>query len=64
MPKFSYQAITETGTATKGEIEADSIESASSLIAARGYIPTQVRPSRGGAPALKLPGASGLFSKI
>lgn len=64
MPKFSYQAITETGASTKGEIEADSIESASSLIAARGYIPTQVRPSKAGAPALKLSGASGFFSRI
>ncbi|MGE5255108.1 MAG: type II secretion system F family protein [Hyphomicrobiales bacterium] len=64
MPKFSYQAITDTGAATKGEIEADSIESASSLVAARGYIPTQVRPSRAGAPALKLSAASGLFSRI
>jgi len=64
MPKFSYQAITETGAATKGEIEADSIESASNLVAARGYIPTQVRPSRAGAPGLRLSGAYGLFSRI
>jgi type IV pilus assembly protein PilC len=65
MPKFSYKAITETGASTKGEIEADSIESASSLIAARGYIPTQVRPSKAGAPALKLSAASaGFFSRI
>jgi hypothetical protein len=27
MPKFSYQAITETGAATSGEIEADSLKS-------------------------------------
>ncbi len=64
MPKFSYRAITETGASTKGEIEADSIESASSLVAARGYIPTQVRPSKTGGPALTLSGVSGLFSRI
>jgi type IV pilus assembly protein PilC len=64
MPKFSYQAITETGTSTKGEIEAESVENASSLIAARGYIPTRVQPSKAGAPALKLSGASALFSRI
>jgi type IV pilus assembly protein PilC len=64
MPKFSYQAITETGTSTKGEIEADSIENASSLIAARGYIPTRVHPSKAGAPALKLSASSPLFSRI
>ncbi|MBW2515532.1 MAG: type II secretion system F family protein [Deltaproteobacteria bacterium] len=43
MPKFQYQAITETGATTSGEIEADSLESANSLLAARGYIPTRVR---------------------
>ena len=47
MPKFSYQAITETGAAAKGEIEAASAEAASSLLAARGYIPTQVQEQRG-----------------
>ena len=54
MPKFSYKAITDTGASTQGEIDADSVESASSLIAARGYIPTQVRGIKGGAPAVKL----------
>ena len=47
MPKFSYQAITETGAAAKGDIEAASAEAASSLLAARGYIPTQVQEQRG-----------------
>jgi type II secretory pathway component PulF len=51
MPKFSYQAITETGATTSGEIEAESLESANSLLAARGYIPTRVKaeqPALGG----------------
>jgi type IV pilus assembly protein PilC len=43
MPKFQYQAITETGATTSGEIEADSLESANSMLAARGYIPTRVK---------------------
>jgi len=43
MPKFQYQAITETGATTAGEIEADSLESANSMLAARGYIPTRVK---------------------
>jgi type IV pilus assembly protein PilC len=64
MPNFSYKALTETGASAKGEIEADSVESASSLIAARGYIPTQVREIKAGAPAVKASGFSGLFSGI
>ncbi|MGD8962093.1 MAG: type II secretion system F family protein [Desulfobacterales bacterium] len=43
MPKFQYEAITETGATTSGEIEADSLESANSMLAARGYIPTRVK---------------------
>lgn len=46
MPKFSYQAITETGSPTSGEIEADSIESANSILASQGFIPTRVREER------------------
>jgi len=49
MPKFSYQAITETGATTSGEIEAESLENANTLLASRGYIPTRVRPEQ---PAL------------
>jgi type IV pilus assembly protein PilC len=49
MPKFSYQAITETGATTSGEIEADSLESANSMLASRGYIPTRVKAEQ---PAL------------
>ena len=49
MPKFFYQAITETGATTSGEIEADSLENANSLLASRGYIPTRVKAEQ---PAL------------
>ena len=64
MPKFSYQAITETGATTKGDIDADSVESASGLLAARGLIPTQVVSARGAAPAASATGASGLFAAV
>ena len=64
MPKFSYQAITETGAATKGEIDADSVESASSMLAARGYIPTQVSAVRGGLTAGRSSRFSGFFSTV
>jgi type IV pilus assembly protein PilC len=64
MPKFSYKAITETGAATKGEIDADSVQSASSLIAARGLIPTQVSGHKAASPASGQPGFSGLFSRV
>jgi type IV pilus assembly protein PilC len=64
MPKFSYKAITETGAVAKGEIDADSVESASSLIAARGLIPTQVLEHKGTSPASGQPGFSGLFSGV
>ena len=46
MPKFSYRAITEDGENTSGEIEAESVEKASSMLASQGYIPTRVREER------------------
>jgi type IV pilus assembly protein PilC len=49
MPKFSYQAITETGASTSGEIEADSLEVANNMLASRGFIPTRVKAEQ---PAL------------
>ena len=49
MPKFSYRAINETGATTSGEIEADSLESANSILASQGFIPTRVKAEK---PAL------------
>jgi len=46
MPKFNYRAITEDGTTTTGEVEAESAEKASSMLASQGYIPTRVREDR------------------
>ncbi len=42
MPKFKYQAITEGGSSVNGVVEADSMESARDMIAARGLIPSKV----------------------
>jgi type IV pilus assembly protein PilC len=64
MPKFSYQAITETGATTKGDIDADSVEGASGLLAARGLIPTQVTAARGAPTTGSAGGASSLFSAV
>jgi type II secretory pathway component PulF len=54
MPKYKYQAITETGTTVSGEIEADSAASASSLLASRGYIPIRVRQESSSGPGINL----------
>ena len=42
MPKFSYQAINESGSTLSGVVEADSIEMATDILTARGYIPSKV----------------------
>ncbi|MGD8284309.1 MAG: type II secretion system F family protein [Desulfobacterales bacterium] len=54
MPKFSYRAITEAGATTTGEIEADSAERANNILAAQGYIPTQVKEERPSLPGFQL----------
>ena len=64
MPKFSYQAITETGATTSGEIEAESLESANSILAARGYIPTRVRAEQPALSGLQLSHIRERFSPI
>jgi len=48
MPGFSYQAIDESGTRVSGTIEADSVQSASALLAGRGLIPSRVTEAKGG----------------
>jgi type IV pilus assembly protein PilC len=64
MPKFSYQAITETGATTSGEIEADSLESANSALASRGYIPTKVKAEQPAISGLQLSKIREHFSPI
>jgi type II secretory pathway component PulF len=64
MPKFSYQAITETGATTSGEIEAESLESANSILASRGYIPTRVKAEQPTLGGLQLSNIRERFSPI
>jgi type IV pilus assembly protein PilC len=64
MPKFSYQAITDTGATTSGEIEADSLESANSALASRGYIPTKVKAEQPAISGLQLSKIRERFSPI
>jgi len=54
MPKFHYRAITENGTTTTGEIEAESAERAGTLLASQGYIPTRVKEERAGVSTVQL----------
>lgn len=54
MPKFTYRAINEAGSTVSGELEADSAESASSILASRGYIPTRVKEQRSALPGIQL----------
>ena len=43
MPKYSYQVITEDGSTSSGVLNADSIETANTILSSRGYIPTEVK---------------------
>jgi len=42
MPKYSYEAINETGASISGVIEADTLDAARTLLLNRGYIPSRV----------------------
>ena len=42
MPSYTYQAINERGATIKGDIEAESRDSALTMLADRGYIPSKV----------------------
>ncbi len=64
MPKFSYRAITEDGTTTSGEIEAESVDKANSLLASQGYIPTRVKEVKAAAAGVQLGGAFDFFSTV
>jgi type IV pilus assembly protein PilC len=43
MPNYTFQAINENGAVITGDIEAESPDKASSMLAERGYIPTKVK---------------------
>src|SRR5512135_2323522 len=42
MPKYSYEAINETGMSISGVIEAETLDAARTLLLNRGYIPSRV----------------------
>ncbi len=42
MPKYSYEAINETGASVSGVIDAESIDAARTLLLNRGWIPSRV----------------------
>ena len=64
MPKFNYRAITDDGTTTTGEIEAESVENASSMLAAQGFIPTRVREERSAVAGGQLGSLLEFFSPV
>ena len=42
MPKYSYKAINESGNTVSGDLEADSLDMANTILTARGYSPSKV----------------------
>jgi len=48
MPSYTYQAINEQGASIKGDIEAESRDSALTMLADRGYIPSRVKEKGAG----------------
>ena len=47
MPIFQYKAINPNGNSVSGELEADTIDTAKGILAARGYIPERVAEKGG-----------------
>ncbi|TFG40345.1 MAG: type II secretion system F family protein, partial [Syntrophobacterales bacterium] len=64
MPTFRYQAISDTGAASQGEIEAESADAASAALASRGFIPMQVSQARGASRSLQTPAFSNFLSPV
>ena len=64
MPKYSYRAITESGTTASGELEADSADKASSLLAAQGYIPTRIKEERSAGAGVQLSSLRDFLSPV
>jgi type IV pilus assembly protein PilC len=64
MAKFSYRAITDSGATTTGEIEADSVEKAGSLLAAQGFIPTKLSEKKSAVSGAQLRRILDFFSPV
>ena len=56
MAKYSFKAINEVGATVTDVVEADSVETANSIILSRGYIPTAVSEVGGGTTTAGLMG--------
>ena len=65
MPKFNYQAITESGKSTKGSLEADSIDSRQQYFSLpRAYPHQGQRRTRGASALAQKSTSAGLFSTV
>jgi len=64
MANFSYRAITDSGITTTGEIEADSVEKAGSLLAAQGFIPTKLSEKKSAVSGAQLRRILDFFSPV
>ena len=65
MPQFRYKAVNESGLNVSGTLEAETLESAGSLLSTRGLIPTKITAeSRGAASALSLERVMARFNAI
>ncbi|MGD9300339.1 MAG: type II secretion system F family protein [Desulfobacterales bacterium] len=64
MPKFSYRAITETGSTETGAIEAESAEKAGTLLAEQGFIPTRIKQERSVASGIQPGSILDAFSSV
>lgn len=64
MAKFSYHAITDSGTTASGEIEADSVEKAGSLLTAQGFIPTKLSEKKSAVSGAQLRRFLDFFSPV
>ncbi|RLB89610.1 MAG: type II secretion system F family protein [Deltaproteobacteria bacterium] len=64
MPKFSYQAIKDDGSTISGMVEADSVETANSILLARGYLPSKVTAEEGAPSRISFIGLQERFIPI
>jgi len=64
MPKFSYQAITETGSTLSGVLEADSTELAAGILVEKGYIPAKIKEKAEIARGINLPRFMNQFGSV
>lgn len=64
MPKFTYDAINETGNTISDRLDADSLENANSILASRGLIPTRINEERAGLGKVEFAGIMESFTSI